>query len=519
MSRNSAEETTKFPERFRLGSCVFDLRTKELQGNDGTAVRLRGQSADVLAHLLHHNGQTVSKAALFDAVWGEASVTDDSLVQCISEIRRCLGDCEHTIVRTLSKKGYAIHAKPVSIEPVSKDLLQHDRPSIAVLAFEDFSAGADKGYLSDAIAEGVIAELSRFTELSLTARNSGFSFRDTPTPITAIAHELGVRYLIEGSQQKAGNRIRVTSQLIDALDGRHIWSETYEQSLDDLFSAQDEIVRRIVATVAQKIIKHEVVTSQKQAQSQRTALLYHLEGRQHLARFTPEANERARQANLAAIQSDPSQPYGYVGLAFVYINGHRWGWSPLGTDEALHEARIAAQKALEIAPDYYDGYAAMAYVHLEENDIDRAIAFSERALKLNPNDTIAMCDLADFLGYAGRADEAEVLLDRAMRLDPLHPDYVRWNMAWIQWLGGKFEQALQTMNAMSETPPMANRVLAIIYASLGQHDEGRAAVQKLVDFDPGYSIVDVERNYAGKFKDDCVLKRLLSLLRRVGLPG
>lgn len=519
MSRSFAEETTNFSETFRLGSFVFDQRTRELKGSDGSLVRLRGQTADVLAHLLRHNCQVVSKAALFDAVWDGASVTDDSLVQCISEIRRCLGDREHTIVKTLSKKGYLIQAVPIWLDHVAGTPSQHDRPSIAVLAFEDFSAGADKGYLSDAIAEGVIAELSRFSELSVAARNSGFSFRDTHTPVAEIASELGVRYLIEGSQQKAGNRIRVTSQLIDAQDGRHVWSDTYEQSLDDLFSAQDDIVRRIVATVAQKVIKHVAVTSQRQAQSQRTALLHHLEGRQHLARFTPEANELARQANLAAIESDPSQPYGYAGLAFVYIIGHRWGWSPLGKDEALVEARNAAQKALAIAPDYYDGYAAMAYVHLEENDIERAIAFAERALKLNPNDTIAMCDLADFLGYAGRTDEAEVLLDNAMRLDPLHPDWVRWNMAWIQWLGGKYEQALQTMNAMSEIPPMANRVLAIIYAALGRHDEGRAAVQKLIDLDPGYSIVDVEQNYRGKFQNDCELKRLLSLLREVGLPG
>ena len=519
MSRNSAEETTNFSETFRLGSFVFDLGTKALQTSDGAAVRLRSQSADVLAHLLSHNGQIVSKTALFDAVWGDASVTDDSLVQCISEIRRSLDDRDHTIVRTLSKKGYVIHAAPVWAGPTDESPSPHGPPSIAVLAFEDFSAGADRGYLSDAIAEGVIAELSRFPELSVLARNSGFSFRNIPTPVTEIARKLGVRYLIEGSQQKAGNRIRVTSQLIDALDGRHVWSDTYEQPIDDLFGAQDDIVRSIVATVAQKIIKREAATSLKQTQSQRSALSHHLEGRRHLARFTPEANERALQLNLAAIETDPSQPFGYVGLAFVYIIGHRWGWSPLGKAEALREARNAAQKALEIAPDYYDGYAAMACVHLEENDIDRAIAFAERTLKLNPNDTIAMCDLADFLGYAGRTDEAEVLLERAMRLDPLHPDWVRWNMAWIQWLGGKSEQALQTMNAMSEVPPMANRVLALIYASLDRHDEGRAAVQKLVDIDPAYSIADVEQNYAGKFKNDCVLKRLLGLLRSVGLPG
>lgn len=519
MSRNSAEKTPNLSERFLLGSFSFSLASGELRDGSDNVVRLRSQSADVLAHLLRHNGQVVSKAALFDAVWAGATVTDDSLVQCISEIRRCLDDRKHMIVTTVSKKGYMVQAKPCLADPVASVPPRDDRPSIAVLAFDDYSAGEDRNYLSDAIAEGVIAELARFPELSIVARNSGFVFRDTPTPVDEIARILGVRYLIEGSQQKAGDRLRVTAQLIDTRGGRHVWSDAYEHPLDDVFHAQDEIIRRIVATVAQKIIKHQAHAAKGPTQSQRSALMHHLDGRQHLYRFTPEANEQARLANLTAIEADPTQPYGYIGLAFVYINGHRWGWTPLARDDALAEARKAARKALELAPDYYDGYAAMAYVHLEENDLERAIATSERALSLNPNDTNAMCDLADFLGYAGRLDEAETLLQKAMRLDPLHADWVRWNMAWIQWLGGKYDQALQTMNAMFEIPPMANRVLAIIYVSLGRQEEARAAVQRLIDFDPGYSISDVRRNYAEKFKNNSELDQIVTCLREAGLPG
>ena len=519
MSRNSAEDIPNFSERFLLETYSFSLTSGELRDELGNVRRLRSQSADVLAYLLRHNGQIVSKAALFDAVWAGATVTDDSLVQCISEIRRCLDDRKHMIVKTVSKKGYMVQAKPCLADPVAGVPPRDDRPSIAVLAFDDYSAGEDRKFLSDAIAEGVIAELARFSELSIVARNSGFVFRDTPTPVGEIGRRLGAQYIIEGSQQKAGNRLRVTAQLIDAQDERHVWSDAYEQPLDDLFRAQDDIIRRIVSTVAQKIVKHQAHGANGPTQSHRTALMHHLDGRQHLFRFTPEANEQARLANLAAIEADPIQPYGYVGLAFVYINGHRWGWTSLGRDDALAEARKAARKALELAPDYYDSYAAMAYVHLEENDLERAIASSERALRLNPNDTNAMCDLADFLGYAGRSDEAETLLRKAMRLDPLHADWVRWNMAWIQWLGGKYDQALQTMNAMFETPPMANRVLAIIYVSLGRQEEGRAAVRRLIDFDPDYSISDVRRNYAGKFKNCSELDRIVTCLREAGLPG
>ncbi len=515
MSRNFPEENPNSAETFQLGAHVFSLKTGELRDASGAIAPLRRQSADVLSHLLRHSGEVVSKAALFDAVWAGSAVTDDSLVQCISEIRRRLGDRDHKIIQTESKKGYRIEATP--LQP-SKDGATDAQPTLAVLAFDDFSVGADKDFLSDAIAEGVIAELSRFPELAVIARNSSFSFRGGPAPVADIAEKLGARYLLEGSQQKSGHRLRVTVQLIDADKDRHLWAETYDRNLDDVLNAQDDIVRSVVATTAQKLIKHEAIAAIRTTAANRSALQHHLEARQQVLRLTPDANEKARVANLAAIRADPTAPYGYVGLAFVYINGFRWGWSPLGREEALEEARRMARKAVELAPDYYDGHAAMAYVHLQDNDLDRAIACAERALGLNPNDTNVMCDLAEYLGYAGRTSEAEALLRRAMRIDPLYPDWIRWSMAWVQWLDGKNEEALSTMNAISEIPPMANRVLAPIYMSLGRRDDARRTVQRLLEHQPGYSLADVKRNYVGKFRDESQLDRVLNLLKEAGLP-
>ena len=515
MSRNFPEENPKFAETFQLGAHVFSLKTGELRDASGAVAPLRRQSADVLSHLLRHAGEIVSKEALFGTVWAGSAVTDDSLVQCISEIRRRLEDRDHRIIQTESKKGYRIQATPLWPSPAGATGAQ---PTLAVLAFDDYSVGADRGFLSDAIAEGVTAELSRFPELAVIARNSSFSLRGGPAPATEIAARLGARYLLEGSQQKNGDRLRVTVQLIDADEDRHIWSETYDRDLDEPFRAQDDIVRSVVATTAQKLIKHEAGAAIRSPAANRSALQHHLEARQHVTRLTPEGNEKARIANLAAIKADPAAPFGYAGLAFVYINGFRWGWSPLGRDEALDEARRMACKAVELAPDYYDGHAAMAYVHLQDNDLDRAIACAERALALNPNDTNVMCDLAEYLGYASRTDEAEALLRRAMRMDPLYPDWIRWNMAWVQWLGGKNEAALKTMNAMSEIPPMANRVLAPIYMSLGRRDDARRTVRRLMERQPGYSLADVKRNYIGKFKDEAQLDRVLTLLKEAGLP-
>ena len=518
MSRKKPEIETNSGAEVRLGTFTFSLDTNEVRDINGKPVHLRSQTTKVLSFLARHLGQLVPKTTLIENCWDATFVTDDNLVQCITEIRRTLGDREHRIVQTLPKKGYRIIGSPFATESVAPDVAVPDRPSIGVLAFEDHSTGTEKGFLSDAISEGVIAELSRFPELFVVARNSSFSFRGRPTDVKDIARSLGVRYLVEGSQQKSGNQLRVTVQLIDAKIGDHLWSEVYNRELSDLFSVQDDIVARVVSTAAQRVIRLEGRNAAKSDTSKLTALLHHLQGRAHLERFTPAANELSRQANLAAIDADPSQPYGYVGLAFACINGHRWGWSDRSPQEALASAREAARKALELAPDYYDGHAAMAYVHLQENDLDRAIARGRRVLELNPNDTHGMCDLAEFYGYAGRTEEAELLLHKAMRRDPLHSDWIKWDLAWVQWLAGNCSEALKTLDGMSHVPPMAYRVLAVVHVCLGNFEKAKNAIAQLLSLDPEATLTKVAQNDQGKFKNAADFKRLIGNLRAAGLP-
>lgn len=545
-----------------LGNFIFSLQKNELRDDAGNVVHLRSQSSDVLAYLAHHAGETVSKSELFENVWAKTFVTDDSLTQCIADIRRALGDTDHSIVQTLPKKGYRlaiqtalhneepgdapdvrIHRFPQMaivalatcivlgagffwalgnggdpVNPTTAALPLPSKPSIAVLAFEDHSVGEDANYLSDAIAEGVIADLSRFPELFVIARNSSFSFRDTPTEVKTISKALGVRYLLEGSQQKSGDRLRVTIQLIDAVEGGNLWSQVYNSDLSDVFAVQDEIVRKTVATVAQKVINFEGQKAIASDEAKLTALLLNLKARQHLFDFTPEGNEKARLANLAAIQADPSAPFGYVGLTFVHINKYRWGWTDRAPIMELNAARDYARKAVEIAPDYYDGHSAMAYMHIQEGKLDKAIARFQQALDLNPNDTNAMANLAEALTYGGRAEEAEELMLKVVRLDPLHEDWIKWNLAWVQWHTRNCNDALHTMNAMSEIPPMAYRVLAIIQICLGNTNGAKDAVAHLLQFDPAYSLAQVHHNYDGKYTNPSDLERVLNNLRTAGLP-
>lgn len=552
MSGESPEKVLNSSGTVPLGEFIFSVDSGELLNGSGELVHLRRQSSEVLAYLVERVGETVSKDDLIENVWAKTAVTDDSLSQCIADIRRTLNDAHHRIVRTIPKKGYRLVLTPLPSAGVPpkvarlgptrfamfglvavlgafwgmgrdqdasmEDLALPSKPSIAVLAFEDLSVGADANYLSDAIAEGIIVDLSRYSELFVIARNSSFSFRDSTSDVSQISRALGVRYLLEGSQQKSGDQLRVTVQLIDAVEGQSLWSNVYNSDLGDVFAMQDEIVQRTVATVAQRVINREGQKAITSDEAKLTALLLNWKARQHLFSFTPEGNEKARLANLAAVEADPTQPYGYVGLTFVHINRYRWGWTDEDPILELDAARRYARKAVQVGPEYYDAHTAMAYMHIQEGALDKSVARFRKALELNPNDTSAMAALAEALTYGGQADEAEDLMLRVVRLDPLHQDWIKWNLAWVQWHTRNCDDALETMNGMSEIPPMAYRVLAIIQMCRGDHSEARKAVEQLIKFDPEYSLRDVLHNYEGKYVVASDLERVLTDLREAGLP-
>jgi DNA-binding winged helix-turn-helix (wHTH) protein/TolB-like protein len=256
MSRKAPEIDPKPAETITFGGFVFLTKSRELRTAEGKAVDLRSQSAEVLSALAARPGEIVSKDALMQAVWPDTFVTDDSLTQCIADIRRALGDDEHVIVETFPKRGYRLNADSsdaadskaaAGTERAKRRFPRHglvlaaivlvaavigvyygveiwraapvrssDMARIAVLPFDDISAGADKGYLSDAVAEGIITELARSKTYAVIARNSSFRYRGQPIDVRQIGHELGVDYLLQGSQQKIGDRLKVTVQLLDA---------------------------------------------------------------------------------------------------------------------------------------------------------------------------------------------------------------------------------------------------------------------------------------------------------------
>jgi TolB-like protein/DNA-binding winged helix-turn-helix (wHTH) protein len=556
MSRTAPEIEPKSAETITFGGFVFLAKSRELRTVEGKAVDLRSQSAEVLSALAARPGEIVSKDALMQAVWPDTFVTDDSLTQCIADIRRALEDDKHMIVQTLPKRGYRLHADPlgaagpnavagteraktrssrrslilaalvlfaVAISAYfsakmwqSAPVPSSDMPRIAVLPFEDFSAGADKGYLSDAVAEGIITELARSKTYAVIARNSSFRYRDQPVDIRQIGDELGVDYVLEGSQQKIGDRLKVTAQLLDARDGSHVWANSYNREIGDFFVVQEEIIRtladRVGSSIERPLPKSDI--------AQVSALSYYLMGKAEIKEdFSAEGNELLRQFSLKAIDADPNSQFGYIGMAWHYRNDAVfWHKQENNDEEALKRAAEYADKAILLAPNDADSHHIRAQIHSEAGEVELALARFNLAIALNPSDPNILVHSAGVLLIVGRTDDAIDRIEQAKGIDPFYPDWFNWQMGWALYEKNDCGAALTAMRKMSRIPSGARRMLAGIYACLGNQQEAKEALAVFLKDSPGDSISKQRRQWEKNYTVPGSLDRWIEHMRFAGLP-
>jgi TolB-like protein/DNA-binding winged helix-turn-helix (wHTH) protein len=538
MSRKLDENRPKSSETLKFGSFTFNFEKKELRTEAGL-LPLRTQSADVLAVLAGNPNQVVGKDALISAVWGDTFVTDDSLVQCISDIRRVLGPDGHALLETFSKKGYRLNVRTPAVAKTNRRPIAAiaaallvavlslafwpqgantglpARPAIAVMAFKNLGNDGERNFLSEAISEGIITELARFKEFIVVASNSSFSYRDQQIDVRRVAGELGVHYLLLGTLQKNAGRIRVTVQLVDAGSGGNLWSENYDRDLADIFAVQAEIVRTIASTVGFKIAYNPPPSG---GLAELSALSYHLEGRTFVRQITREATEKARELNLKAIAADPDSPYGHIGMAFTYGNEYRFGWNPGDHDAVLARAVAHAEKALELDPANYSAHYVRGAVHVAAGELDMAIVRFERAIALNSSATNVMMGLANPLVYKGRVDEGVALIEQAMAIDPHHADWYHWTHAWALQEQGKCEAALAAMQRIGKLFNEARLPLAVIQVCLGRIAEAQATINAYMLERPDHSLASERVQEGSKYQDPQALERWLGALRVAGLP-
>ncbi|WP_109314049.1 tetratricopeptide repeat protein [Ruegeria sp. AU67] len=389
-----------------------------------------------------------------------------------------------------------------------------EKPRIAVLPFDDFSVGEDKGYFSDAIADGIITELARNSLIDVTARNSSFRYRDSDEDLRQIGENLQVHYVVKGSKQKNGDKLRVGVQLIEAANGTHLWAHTYNQSIGDLFAVQDAIAKTVADRVGVRIQRPVPGADPDKV----TALHLYLQADALIRKnFDREVHAQVKELYHRAVEVDPDAQYGYIGLAHNYRAAAIFGWLDLTKKEAFEKGFAAAETALEIAPDDPEVHFAIARLYIDAGEPEQALAAFDRAIALNPSSSFYMIGSTDLLLYAGRVDEAIERLNQAKGVDPFVGYRYHWTMAWALWEKEDCEGALASMLRMENLRGSAQRMLAVVYACLGEVEKAQEAYTTYYDEANEPTISEERERWIDVWTSPGSLERWLDHLRIAGM--
>ena len=517
---------------------VLDRANRKLSDRSGSPVPLRYRSMSVLLVLAETPGENVDRQTIVDAVWPDTHVSEDSLAQCIADIRRALGDTERNIVETVPRLGYRLVPAPVqAVQRASRLLIgaaiaagiaaicvvaylawpkdANRTAAVAVLPLEDLSAPEHAGYLSDALSEGIITELARFPQFKVIARNSSFQFRDSPTDIREIGDTLGADYVVEGSQQFDGEDIRITIQLIETERGTHVFARKFDRKLGELLAVQDEIVGHVAATIGGTVLAH---LPDRQPDRDPGSILRGLQARKLMSQPTRAHWEKALALEETSIREDPASPWGYIGKSLMLLNGVFQGWISTPRGEILDEAAQLAGKAMELAPDNYMSHYAAARILAVQKNYAAALQHYERAAELNPSDSIVFIAMSLPLLFTGQTDRAMDMLQRAKSVDPLHGDWLSWQLGWAYWQKRECDKGLEAMRAMANPPAVSKTMLAALYVCAGETAKAKDVMAGFLKTRPGYSLADEIRLNPADWKPEGTRARWLAAMREAGMP-
>lgn len=495
---------------------MLDLDRRELTRR-GEVAATGPQVFDLLVYLIENRERVVSKNDLLDAVWGGRIVSESTLASHINAVRRAIGDSgqEQRLLRTIARKGFRFvgpvretrssdRSKLVPAEPWD-ELAEHqaniiagpapvdhmasreqakletvltlpDKPSIAVLPFMNLSGDLEQEYFADGIAEDVITLLSKSHALFVIARNSSFTYRGRATSIRQIGHELGVRYVLEGSVRKAGNRVRVTGQLIEAATDGHLWAERYDRDLTDIFAVQDEIAANVSAAIQPTMERSERERAARKPPDSLDAWECYHRGMWHFAKVEAVENEKARSFFRRALDLDPQFASAAAALSLNYLNETtffrpdlRAANVPLALDHAVRAVNIDATEAT--------AHAALARAFWMSGRHAESLVQADIAVRCNPNSAAAYGACGGARLWGGFPRDAVEPLQTAMRLSPFDPLTPLWRhfIAWAHYLSEDYQAAIVTATQVCEAFPDFRLPYCTLIAALGQVGNVNAA--------------------------------------------
>jgi adenylate cyclase len=388
------------------------------------------------------------------------------------------------------------------VEPASLDKMAYplpDKPSIAVLPFENMSDDPEQEYFCDGLTEDIITALSKTPKLFVIARNSTFTYKNKPVKVQKVAEDLGVQYVMEGSVRVSEDRVRITAQLIDATTGHHIWAESYDRKILDIFALQDEITKQILTAMQVNLTEGEFANLLSKGTNNLKAYLKTVQAIEHFRLMTKDENLRSRQKAEEARALDSDYPIAWGVIAWTHLNDVLFGWS--------ESPKRSIEQALEIT----------------QKVRDLGGSFDERALALEPNSS----DINAFAGllynYSVRPEEAIGLIQKAMRLNPHYPSWYLHHLALSYHLSGRYDEAVEAdKNLLARNERnwifFAHIGLALSYTYLGREKEAHAHVEEILKIRPDYTLEHYTKHMHKRYNDTSLIERSVDAMRKAGLP-
>jgi TolB-like protein/DNA-binding winged helix-turn-helix (wHTH) protein len=541
---------------YRFGAFTLNNQRGCLQ-SAGLDLEVRPKAFEILRYLVANAGRLASKDELVQVAWPNVTVNDDSLAQCIRDIRKVLGDDGESFIRTVPRRGYmfvaevepidtpaasamggvvgrrrwwiapAIAIAMLGIVPVAAwsmgwlgattPAVQDGRLAIAVLPFATLGASNEE-WLGDGIAEDIMTAVSRFRDITVIARNSTYRYRGEAIDVREVGRDLGAEFLLQGTVRRSDDRLRITAQLIDAATGTTRWSERYDRPLADLFAIQDDVAE----SVATQLVAHarQTTSTRLQARPPESLEVYELvlRGRKGYRAFTREGATEALALADQAIAIEPDHAAAWelraAALLQFYIQPYGEQLSP----EVLQKARTAAETAVGLDGNFATGQAMLAFALMWSREHGASLDAVNRAIELNPNDSAAHATHANILYFAGRHREAIGAWNEYMRVDPFSPALNLALKAIPHIMLGEFETAVALARSCAQRARVfaCSLYRAIAANELGLRDEADEAVATLLEINPQFSIARHMR--LAPFSDQESADRLAAYMRRAGIP-
>jgi TolB-like protein/Tfp pilus assembly protein PilF len=520
---------------YRFDRFTLHLVRGALLSADGSELPLRPKSFAMLHHLVAHAERLVDRDELMQVVWPAVFVTDDSIAQCVKEIRRALGDQSQRLLRTVPRRGYLLAVPALRVAAAERGAEEAmpeparalpapptNRQMVVVLPFENIGHDPEQGYLADGLTADLVTDLTRFQDLHVVSpQRHGYgpsaAAMGASSPGWALPPE--ARYVLGGSVRRAGGRIRVTVRLGDARTGVSIWAERFDRSLGELFAVQEELAELLPASLVSQIERERMRAARRHPPSSLDAYDLCLRGRELHARATEADTLAAREMFARAIALDPEYASAYAGMAWTVQRGftHLWG-EPRGPAAAALAEELA-RRSVEIEPDSPLCLARLAFVLLLRGAWEEALETGRAAVRANPCAPEPRHGYGDVLVHAGDPGEAEREIRLAFSLEPFRQPVLRAPLGRALLLAGRPEEALGELRRCAASLPdygPCYQTMAVAAAELGQMEEAHDAAQALLRLRPGFTVRAVGETWF--FRDPAVAARFRKGLRAAGMP-